>query len=87
MRGFEPGEFAARTQKLQTAMAAEGLDAILVTTEADLRYITGFEDRPPVRTVQNAAQATKPTRQSDERARVERPMLHAELQAVEEARP
>lgn len=45
MRGFEPGEFAARTQKLQTAMAAEGLDAILVTTEADLRYITGFLTR------------------------------------------
>lgn len=45
MRGFEPGEFAARTQKLQTAMAIEGLDAILVTTEADLRYITGFLTR------------------------------------------
>lgn len=45
MRGFGPNEFAGRTQKLQTAMAAEGLDAILVTTEADLRYITGFLTR------------------------------------------
>ena len=45
MRGFEPTEFAARTQRLQSSMAAEGLDAILVTTEADVRYITGFLTR------------------------------------------
>ena len=45
MRGFEPTEFAARTQWLQSSMAAEGLDAILVTTEADVRYITGFLTR------------------------------------------
>ncbi|MGB1160811.1 MAG: M24 family metallopeptidase [Alphaproteobacteria bacterium] len=45
MRGFQPSEFAERTLRLQTAMAAEGLDAVLVTTEADVRYITGFLTR------------------------------------------
>ena len=45
MRGFQASEFADRTLKLQTAMAAEGLDAVLLTTEADLRYITGFLTR------------------------------------------
>ena len=45
MRGFQPSEFAERTLRLQTAMAAEGLDAMLVTTEADVRYITGFLTR------------------------------------------
>jgi Xaa-Pro aminopeptidase len=41
-RGFPPEEFAARTQRAQTAMAAEGLDALLLTTEPEVRYFTGF---------------------------------------------
>ena len=45
MRGFEPSEFAARTQGLQAAMMAKGLEALLLTTEADIRYITGFLTR------------------------------------------
>ena len=45
MRGFEPSEFAARTQGLQTRMVAQGLDALLLTTEADIRYVTGFLTR------------------------------------------
>ena len=39
MRGFETSEFAARTQRLQTAMAAQGLDALMLTTEAGMNCI------------------------------------------------
>lgn len=45
MSAFPPEEFRHRTRGLQAAMAREGLDALLVTTEADLRYITGFLTR------------------------------------------
>ncbi len=41
-RGFPEAEFAARTEKAQAAMAAAGLDALLLTTEPDVRYFTGF---------------------------------------------
>ena len=41
-RGFPPEEFAARTQKAQAAMAAAGLDALLLTTEPEVRYFSGF---------------------------------------------
>lgn len=41
-RGFPEAEFAARTEKAQAAMAEAGLDALLLTTEPELRYFTGF---------------------------------------------
>ncbi|WP_340117414.1 Xaa-Pro peptidase family protein [Pelagibius sp. 7325] len=41
-RGFPEAEFAARTEKAQAAMAAAGLDALLLTTEPEVRYFTGF---------------------------------------------
>ncbi|MCA8909365.1 MAG: aminopeptidase P family protein, partial [Rhodospirillaceae bacterium] len=44
-RGFDPGEFRRRTQALQEGMAEAGLDALWLTTEADIRYVTGFLTR------------------------------------------
>lgn len=41
-RGFDHSEFAARTQKTQSAMAAAGLSGLLVMSEQDVRYFTGF---------------------------------------------
>jgi len=41
-RGFPEAEFTARTEKAQAAMAAAGLDALLLTTEPEVRYFTGF---------------------------------------------
>lgn len=41
-RGFERCEFEARMQRLQKRMAEDKLDAILLTTEPDVRYYTGF---------------------------------------------
>jgi len=41
-RGFPEAEFAARTEKAQAAMAAAGHDALLLTTEPELRYFSGF---------------------------------------------
>jgi Xaa-Pro aminopeptidase len=41
-RGFPEAEFAARTDKAQAAMAAAGLDALLLTTDVELRYFAGF---------------------------------------------
>lgn len=43
--GFPVGEYRARLQRAQRRMAAEGLDALLLTTEADIRYFTGFLTR------------------------------------------
>ncbi|MBO9433267.1 aminopeptidase P family protein [Ruegeria sp. R13_0] len=45
MRGFAPSEFEARTRRAQQLMDAAGLSALLLTTEADLRYFTGFLTR------------------------------------------
>ena len=45
MRGFPPSEFQGRTARVQAEMTKAGLDAILLTTEADLKYITGFVTR------------------------------------------
>ena len=42
MRGFKVAEFEARTAKAQSLMADAGLDAMLMTTEAELRYYSGF---------------------------------------------
>lgn len=41
-RGFPPAEFATRTDRAQALMAREGLAGLLLTTEADLRYFSGF---------------------------------------------
>ena len=41
-RGFSQTEFEARTGLTQQLMHAAHLDAILVTTEAEIRYYTGF---------------------------------------------
>nr|WP_309501805.1 Xaa-Pro peptidase family protein [uncultured Roseovarius sp.] len=44
-RGFDRAEFAARLDAAQVRMDAAGLGAILLTTEADLRYFSGFLTR------------------------------------------
>nr|WP_206295751.1 Xaa-Pro peptidase family protein [Pseudohalocynthiibacter aestuariivivens] len=45
MRGFERAEYAARLGAAQSRMDAAGLGALLLTTEADLRYFSGFLTR------------------------------------------
>ncbi|WP_391482209.1 M24 family metallopeptidase [Nereida sp. NH-UV-3] len=45
MRGFETSEFAARTAKAQAMMAKRGLAALLLTTEPDVTYFTGYLTR------------------------------------------
>ncbi|MCP4959107.1 MAG: aminopeptidase P family protein [Actinomycetia bacterium] len=42
MRGFPDTEFERRTQRCQTLMAERDIDAILVCTEPEVRYFTGF---------------------------------------------
>ncbi|WP_296765820.1 Xaa-Pro peptidase family protein [Sediminimonas sp.] len=42
---FEPGEYAARLGRAQAAMATAGIGALLLTTEAEIRYFTGFLTR------------------------------------------
>ncbi|RVT83329.1 aminopeptidase P family protein [Rhodobacteraceae bacterium CCMM004] len=44
-RGFPEAEYRARCDRLQTEMADAGLSALLLTTEADVRYVTGFLTR------------------------------------------
>ncbi|MGI9310879.1 MAG: M24 family metallopeptidase [bacterium] len=41
-RGFPQDEFAARTEVLQRAMHRHRLDAVLLTTEPNVRYFSGF---------------------------------------------
>ncbi len=41
-RGFAVSEFEARLARAQALMAAAGFDALLLTTEPELRYFTGF---------------------------------------------
>ncbi|UWQ45123.1 M24 family metallopeptidase [Leisingera aquaemixtae] len=41
-RGFREAEFALRTEKAQALMAAQGLDGLLLLTEPDVRYFSGF---------------------------------------------
>lgn len=41
-RGFTRAEFEDRLDRAQARMHAAGLDAVLLTTEADVRYYTGF---------------------------------------------
>lgn len=45
MRGFPKAEFQARVAAAQTRMDAAGLGALLLTTEPDIRYFTGFLTR------------------------------------------
>lgn len=45
MRGFSTSEFKSRTQKAQIEMMAEGIDALLLTTEPEVRYFSGFLTR------------------------------------------
>ncbi len=42
-RGFPAAEFEARTQKAQARMATESLAGMLLTSEPELRYFTGFQ--------------------------------------------
>ncbi|NRB34343.1 MAG: aminopeptidase P family protein [Rhodobacteraceae bacterium] len=44
-RGFDTAEFRDRLARAQEAMARQRLGALLVTTEADIRWITGFLTR------------------------------------------
>ena len=39
---FEASEYRARLARVQAAMAEQDLAALLLTTEADIRYVTGF---------------------------------------------
>jgi Xaa-Pro aminopeptidase len=41
-RGFEHAEFEIRMKKVQARMRKERMDVILLTTEPDVRYFTGF---------------------------------------------
>lgn len=41
-RGFPEAEFAARTEKAQALMAAQGLEGLLLLTEPEVRYFSGF---------------------------------------------
>jgi Xaa-Pro aminopeptidase len=44
-RGFPKAEFQIRTRRAQALMAQNNLAALLLTTEADVRYYTGFLTR------------------------------------------
>ncbi len=44
-RGFEIGEFRARLGRAQSAMDRAGLAALLLTTEPEIRYFTGYLTR------------------------------------------
>ena len=45
MSVFPEAEYSARVACIQAAMATQGLDALLLTTEPDVRYVTGFLTR------------------------------------------
>lgn len=44
-RGFKLSEFQERLKRAQSAMAAQGLGALFLTTEPEVRYFTGFLTR------------------------------------------
>ncbi len=44
-RGFAETEFAARTARAQTLMAEQRIDVLLLTTEPELRYFSGFHSQ------------------------------------------
>ncbi len=41
-RGFPQSEFEVRTERVQALMAQNGLSGLLLTTEPEIRYFTGF---------------------------------------------
>ena len=43
--GFTEAEFHGRTERAQRLMAAQGLDALLLTSEPEIRYFSGFLTR------------------------------------------
>ena len=45
MRGFAQSEYELRLARAQKLMAAHDLSAMLLTTEAEIRYFTGFLTR------------------------------------------
>lgn len=45
MRGFDRAEYHDRLLRAQALMDAEGIDALLLTTEPEVRYFTGFLTR------------------------------------------
>ncbi|WP_207209186.1 Xaa-Pro peptidase family protein [Loktanella sp. IMCC34160] len=45
MRGFGPEEYRSRVLRAQTLMVENGLAALLLTTEPEVRYFTGFLTR------------------------------------------
>ena len=45
MRGFDRSEFIARVAKAQSLMGTNGIDALLLTTEQNVRYFTGYLTR------------------------------------------
>jgi Xaa-Pro aminopeptidase len=45
MRGFETSEFRTRTERAQRLMGQAGLSALLLTTEPEVRYFTGYLTR------------------------------------------
>ncbi len=44
-RGFAQAEFEARTARAQRLMAAREIDALLLTTEPEVRYFSGFRSQ------------------------------------------
>ncbi|MAC80922.1 MAG: peptidase M24 [Rhodobacteraceae bacterium] len=44
-RGFPEDEFRTRTARIRAGLADAGLDALLLTTEPEIRYVTGFLTR------------------------------------------
>lgn len=44
-RGFLPQEYAHRLERAQTLMAEKSIDALLLTTEPEVRYFTGYLTR------------------------------------------
>ena len=42
-RGFERAEFENRAERLQAGMSEAGIDLLLLTTEPDVRYLSGFD--------------------------------------------
>ena len=45
MRGFDTSEFKSRTERAQRRMEQVGLSALLLTTEPEIRYFTGYLTR------------------------------------------
>ena len=43
MPAFQPSEYRARTKKVRQVMADRGLDALLVMTESNMNYLTGYD--------------------------------------------